>query len=157
TAFTYWYNPHGIYFDVMNNHIIQPAAAGLGVTPVPFSATIQEAQLLNDYGKVVYFKVEFGLNTSTFLETVYVLALEADDRSDPSWDPISIGVDSFGGDMYYNQASFEIVTDPTSLGGAIERSGNPISSILSPTTSFTIDTYYDAPLSPAVIWLYIHK
>ena len=155
TAWTYTYNPHTIFFDVMNNGVIQPSAmvGGLAVPATP--ATFQEALLLNDYGKVMYYKVEFGPNATpnVFTETVYVLALEVDDVYTPDWDDLSI-TDTFGGNLYRSTTgSEEIVVDLNSLGATIERSGQRIS--LPPPFDRTITTWYDGPVTGGFVWLWI--
>ncbi len=155
TAWTYTYNPHTIFFDVMNNGVIQPSAmvGGLAVPATP--ATFQEALLLNDYGKVMYYKVEFGFTTNpnVFTETVYVLALEVDDVYTPDWDDLSI-TDTFGGNLYRSTTgSEEIVVDLNSLGATIERSGQFFN--IPPYGYRTITTWYDGPVTGGFVWLWI--
>lgn len=157
TAWTYTYNWHSIFFDVMNNHVVQPSAHVAPLTPpLPAAATFQEALLLNDYGKVMYYKVEFGFatNPNLFTQSVYVLALEVDNVNTTDWDDLSI-TDTFGGDLYYSTTgSREIVVDPNSLLGVIERSGQPIAGI-PPYGSPTITTWYTGPGTGHFVWLWI--
>jgi len=159
TAWTYTYNWHSIFFDVMNNGVIQPSAmvGGLMIPATP--ATFQEAQLLNRYGKVMYYKVEFGFNATPnlFTETVYVLALEVDDLTTPDWSSLSITDTPFGGDLYYSTTgSEEIVVDRSSSGllnnPQFYQSGETFTISLG---SFTITTWYDGPGTGSFVWLWI--
>lgn len=156
TAWTYKYNPYTIFFDVMNNHVVQPSAhAGPLTPPLPAAATFQEALLLNDYGKVMYYKVEFGFTTNpnVFTETVYVLALEVDDVYTPDWDDLSI-TDTFGGNLYRSTTgSEEIVVDLNSLGATVRRSGETV--FTPPYGDRTITTWYDGPGTGSFVWLWI--
>ena len=58
----YNYNLYAIGFDVVNNDIVQPTSILLGttITPAPPVATPSEEMLLQQYGKVFYYKVEYG-------------------------------------------------------------------------------------------------
>src|SRR5690554_247671 len=156
TAWTYTYNPYTIFFDVMNNHVVQPSAhAGPLTPPLPAAATFQEAQLLNQYGKVMYYKVEFGFNANAnvFTETVYVLALEVDNVNTSDWSNLSI-TDTFGGDLFYSTTgSEEIVVDRGSLIGVIRRSGQTV--FTPPYGDRTITTWYDGPGTGSFVWLWI--
>lgn len=176
TADVFPFNPHGIYYDVINNHLVQPQSVSdlAGVTvPVAASATIHEAMLLNYFGKVMYYKVEFGDSPTNYLHTFYVLSLEPESFADPSWDPTSIGIDDFGGEMYYNTSSQEIVVDPDGVfsnidfkktngyTGTIGGNANIAPLIgggsLEPNQAI-IRAFYGQPVpSPDFVWLYIEE
>lgn len=127
-------NLYGIGFDIVNNNIIQPAAhIGTTLTPAPPAGTPAEEDLLKQYGKVFYYKVEYGRDAYNFDpdDTYYVFALEAEPESNLSewagiFDPSSSsGVledTPFGGRLYYsvggsNPVSNEIVIEKSSLIG----------------------------------------
>lgn len=119
-ADVFGYNPEGIFFDLQNNHVIQPLAlaAGTTVTPPTGSATNAETNLLAQYGKVMYYKIEFSPNAdvTNFIERRYVLALEATAAEDLSaWNTMSITDTPFGGDLYYAVGTGEIIVDAPSL------------------------------------------
>lgn len=119
-ADVFGYNPEGIFFDLQNNHIVQPLAlaAGTTVTPPTGSATNAETNLLAQYGKVMYYKIEFSPNAdvTNFIETRYVLALQATVSDFPSaWATMSITDTPFGGDLYYHTTTNEIIVDAPSL------------------------------------------
>ena len=135
----YNYNLYAIGFDVVNNSIIQPAAhIGATITPPPPAATPSEEMLLQHYGKVFYYKVEYGLDPYTFNDDVYyTLALEADTETDiGEWDIVpeflintSILKDRpFDADLKYHLVSREIVVDKR-----IFSDNNPSSHILHDT------------------------
>src|SRR5690606_6464006 len=88
------------------------------ITPAPPQATALEVNLLKDYGKVMYYKVEFSRGKNNYTDTVYVLALE-DKGSEALSYPLSV-TDAFGNDLYYHSVnsnnSMEIVVDPQQLG-----------------------------------------
>jgi len=114
SVYQYPYNPEPIHFDLVNNNMVKPAALGLPpITPAPPTATPQEVQLLKDYGKVMYYKVEFGSSPTVFTDTFYILALE--DKT-----PFALGnslslTDTFGGDLFWHSGYREIIVDPTTL------------------------------------------
>lgn len=158
TAWTYTYNPYTIFFDVMNNHVVQPSAhAGPLTPPLPAAATFQEAQLLNQYGKVMYYKVEFGFNATpnVFTETVYVLALEVDDVNTPDWSNLSI-TDTFGGDLFYSTTgSEEIVVDLSSVTMPQFRRSGEFFNLPPYGNNRRITTWYDGPGTGGFVWLWI--
>src|SRR5690606_7432018 len=89
SVYQYPFNWQPVYFDLVNNEKVQPVSVGNpDITPAPPQATAQEVQLLKDYGKVFYYKVEYGLDPYTFNDDVYyTLALEADTETDiGEWD-----------------------------------------------------------------------
>src|SRR5690606_4370014 len=132
SVYQYPFNWQPVYFDLVNNQKVQPVSVGdPDITPAPPQATAQEVQLLKDYGKVMYYKVEFGLGKNNYTDTVYVLALE-DESGDAL--PYSLSItDTFDNDLYFHNGagSMEIVLDPQQLGatGAFNfvRSEAPIS------------------------------
>lgn len=133
SVYQYPFNWQPVYFDLVNNQRVQPVSVGdPDISPAPPVATPQEVQLLKDYGKVMYYKVEFGLGKNNYSDTVYVLALE--DESGFAL-PYSLSVtDTFGNDLYYHENpsnnSMEIVVDPQQLlassGFNFVRSGEEI-------------------------------
>src|SRR5690554_2204308 len=131
-ATTWTFNPHGIFFDVQNNNVILPTTVtplpGVVVPPVP-SATTPEAALLRDYGKIMYYKIEFGHDPVIFTETVYAICLQVTNFSDPSWDVTTlIATDFLGGELYHNIVSREIVVDAPQLystNSNVQRPGMP--------------------------------
>ncbi|HLW63455.1 MAG TPA: hypothetical protein VKY33_08650 [Flavobacterium sp.] len=145
----------------MNNDVIQPAAVvgGLAVPATP--ATFQEALLLNDYGKVIYYKVEFGPNSTPnlFTDTVYVLALEVDDVNTTEWNDLTITDTPFGGELYHSTTgSHEIVVNSGSPGllnnPQFYQSGEKIT-LPSSGEEVTITTWYDGPGIGNFVWLWI--
>nr|WP_298004093.1 hypothetical protein [uncultured Flavobacterium sp.] len=111
-------NIYGLRFDVINNSTVQPASVltGAAVVPAPPVATIDEEHLLTDYGKVFYYKIEYGTDPYTFYDDVYyALALEAKETDDIMiWPEIfdttsSLLYDSFSNKVRYNDASKEVV------------------------------------------------
>lgn len=77
--------------------------------------------LLQKYGKVFYYKVEYGTDPFNFNPDVYyVLALEAD-MGDSEWASLSLSDFPFGADLHYNSGSSlvsstkEIIVDPESF------------------------------------------
>lgn len=129
-------NLYGIGFDIVNNDIIQPAAhIGATLTPPPPAGTLAEEDLLKQYGKVFYYKVEYGPDEFSFApdDTYYVFALEADPQNDApgEWDVIPdpsstsgfLEDTPFGGRLYYHiggvsgPATNEIVVDKTQVIG----------------------------------------
>lgn len=132
SVYQYPFNWQPVYFDLVNNEKVQPVSVGdPDITPAPPQATAQEVQLLKDYGKVMYYKVEFGWGKNNYTDTVYVLALE-DKSGDALSDPLSI-TDTFDNDLYFHNGagSMEIVVDPLLLGATgtfnFVRSEAPIS------------------------------
>ncbi|WCM41477.1 hypothetical protein MG290_11015 [Flavobacterium sp. CBA20B-1] len=114
SVYQYPYNPEPIFFDLVNNNMVKPAALGLPpITPPSASATPQEVQLLKDFGKVMYYKIEFGSNPTVFTDTFYVLGLQ-DDSGDAIQNSLSV-TDTFGGDLYWHISSREIIVDPTTV------------------------------------------
>lgn len=161
SAWTYTYNPHTIFFDVMNNDVVQPAAmvGGLAVPATP--ATFQEALLLNDYGKVMYYKVEFGHSSTpnVYTETKYVLALEVDDLNNGEWDNTFL-TDTFGGELHFNILSQELVVDLESIPAAnLQKSGHPFDLPTIPSYPYDVEikTWYDGPYFTDFVWLWINK
>src|SRR5690606_27186211 len=112
-------NIYGLRFDVINNSTVQPASVltGAAVVPAPPVATIDEEHLLTDYGKVFYYKIEYGTDPYNFYpdDVYYVLALEAKDTYDLNeWPEIFDAAasklhDSFNSGMHYHNASQEVV------------------------------------------------
>lgn len=113
-------NIYGLRFDIVNNSTVQPASVltGATVVPAPQAGTIDEEHLLTDYGKVFYYKIEYGTDPYTFYDAdvYYVLALEAKKTDDPViWPEIfdtassSLLLDSFSNRLRYNDASKEVV------------------------------------------------
>lgn len=113
-------NVYGLRFDIVNNSTVQPASVltGATVVPAPQAGTIDEEHLLTDYGKVFYYKIEYGTDPYTFYDAdvYYVLALEAKKTDDPViWPEIfdtassSLLLDSFSNRLRYNDASKEVV------------------------------------------------
>ena len=144
SVYQYPFNSQPIYFDLVNNNMVQPTVLGLPpITPPPPAATPQEVALLKDYGKVMYYKIEFSRDPANYTDTRYILALK-DDGSDALINPLSI-TDTFGGDLFYHTTfpSREIIVNPTSLSGNPEftTSGAPITT---PLGSFTATTAYTA-------------
>lgn len=113
------FNNYAINFNVINNNIVQPAAfVNQSVPATP--GTIAEANLLREYGKVMYYKVEYHsgplFNSNTGFAH-YVLAHEAD-MGDPEWTSIGVSDMPFGAPLYYHSGngstvspSYEIVAD----------------------------------------------
>lgn len=141
----YNFNLESIRFDVMNNDIVQPITyLGYPLATPPTAGTQLEQDLLQYFGKVMYYKVEFGSDPYTFTEEYFVLALEAEVSLDPAeWDNIGI-TDSFGLQLYAHNGpggSRELVVDAESVSSAgFQRSGR---SFL--TTNYgwrTIETMY---------------
>lgn len=151
SVYQYPFNPEPIYFDLVNNSMVKPAALGLPpITPAPPTATPQEVQLLKDYGKVMYYKVEFGPSPTVFTDTFYVLALE-DNGGMALLNSLSI-TDTFGGDLFWHSGFREIIVDPTTLAA------NPdfvASGGIMPTTmgTFTAKTFF----ADGFVRLYINQ
>jgi len=106
-------NLYGIGFDIVNNDIIQPAAhIGATLTPPPPAGTLAEEDLLKQYGKVFYYKVEYGPDEFSFApdDTYYVFALEADPQNDApgEWGDVfdfignPLSDTPFNGGLYYH-------------------------------------------------------
>lgn len=109
----YNYNLQTIQFDVLNNDMVQPVTAlGYTISPAPAAATPHEEDLLAQYGKVMYYKLEFGTDPFNFTDEFYVSALEWDSSKVDmlEWSPVGTA-DEFGNDLYYNKNSYEIVYD----------------------------------------------
>src|SRR5690554_2766650 len=159
STWNYTFNPYTIYFDVMNNSVIQPAAVVGGVAVLAISATFQEAILLNDYGKVMYFKVEFGSSATPniYTDTFYVLALEVEDVQTPDWDNTFLTDTPFGGDLYYSTTgSQELVVDRNSVTiQGFYKSGDEIL-LSSFGEDVKITTWYDGPGTGNFVWLWIN-
>lgn len=129
SVYQYPFNWQPVYFDLVNNQRVQPISVGdPDISPAPPVATPQEVQLLKDYGKVMYYKVEFGMGKNNYTDTVYVLALE--DNGPDSITITPIITDTFGGDLRLHGTSMEIVVDPQQLsatgGFNFVRSGEAI-------------------------------
>jgi len=161
STWNYTFNPYTIYFDVMNNSVIQPAAV-LGSMAAPATpATFQEAISLNDYGKVVYFKVEFGSSATPniYTDTFYVLALEVEDVQTSDWDNTFLTDTPFGGALYYsNTGSQELVVDRNSVtiqGFSILEENLDIS-LLDPVDPVKITIWYDGLGIGNFVWLWIN-
>ena len=74
---------------------------------------------LSQYGKVMYYKIEFGWDAYNFYDNkYYALALEADPSLDPSeWTSLGVA-DSFNGNLYHHSGGIvthEIVVDAPDL------------------------------------------
>jgi len=117
----YNFNLQTVKLDIINNNLVQPVTTlGYGITPAPPAGTNAESQLLTQYGKVMYYKIEFGWDAYNFNpdDTYYALALEADPTADPGeWTNLSV-TDSFNGDLYYHSGGAvtqEIVVDAPNL------------------------------------------
>lgn len=124
-------NLYGIGFDIVNNDIIQPAAhIGATLTPPPPGGTLAEEDLLKQYGKVFYYKVEYGPDEFSFApdDTYYVFALEADPKNDApgEWGEVFDFIGNhltdtpFNGPLYYHiggTATNEIVVDKSKVIG----------------------------------------
>lgn len=114
---TFSWNPEHIFFDLENNHLVQPQSlvSGVGATVTPTaSATPQEVALLSQFGKVFYYKIELGLaEPNTFYETLYISAYEISnvDRSSFNFSSIGYQDQPFMGDLYFHSLSNEIVVD----------------------------------------------
>lgn len=101
--------------------MVQPLTTlGYGITPAPPAGTNAESQLLTQYGKVMYYKVEYGWDAYNFIpdDTYYALALEADPLADVGeWTNLSVA-DNFNGALYYHSGGTgtnEIVVDAPNL------------------------------------------
>jgi len=115
----YNYNLQSVKFDIMNNNLVQPVThLGYPLTTPPPAGTNAETQLLAQYGKVFYYKIEFGSDFYNFTETYYAFGLDAfpiDDSTE--WTNLGL-TDSFNGALYYhsngtngNPTTYEIVVD----------------------------------------------
>ena len=111
------YNLFGIGFDILNNSVVQPQSLlGYSITPAPQAGTIDEEILLSQYGKVFYYKVEFGTDPYNFDPDFYYVTLLQADKNMPEWSAMGLP-DAFNADLYYNNTSFggagtyEIVID----------------------------------------------
>ncbi|SRR5690554_1243623 len=143
----------------MNNSVIQPAAVVGGVAVPATPATFQEAILLNDYGKVMYFKVEFGSSATPniYTDTFYVLALEVEDVQTPDWDNTFLTDTPFGGALYYsNTGSQELVVDLSSLPNDLFKGSGDEILLSSFGEDVTITTWYDGPGIGNFVWLWIN-
>ena len=155
SVYQYPFNWQPVYFDLVNNQRVQPVSVGdPDISPAPPVATPQEVQLLKDYGKVMYYKVEFGWGKNNYTDTVYVLALE--DESDIATYKMNMSVtDTFGNDLYFhnnpsssptNSPSMEIVVEPQQLsatgGFNFVRSGEEIPVSFSADRPLRIVTSY---------------
>jgi len=135
------FNLQVVDFNIINNDLVQPVAhLGYAITPAPPAGTNAEEILLAQYGKVFYYKIEFGTSTTNFTETYYALALEAVPGDDPGeWTDLNTQ-DSFMGDLYYHSngspTTYEIVVDERRLPEAIPRSGQDITSPVYGTRMF---------------------
>lgn len=158
-ATTWTFNPHGIFFDVQNNNVILPTTVtplpGVVVPPVP-SATTPEAALLRDYGKIMYYKIEFGHNPVMYTTTRYAICLEVMDFTHSSWNTTVIATDFLGGELFHNTGSSEIVVNAPQLYSTnfnVQRQH-----ILLPVPGgfpdINIQTYFDTPNE---IWLSISQ
>lgn len=114
-------NIYGVLFDIVNNHVVQPTTilGGTTISPAPSPGTSQEEALLKDYGKVFYYKIEYGTDPYTFYDDVYyVLALEANDTYDTNeWTEILATSaahlnDTFNAHMYFHNITNEVVVNP---------------------------------------------
>src|SRR5690554_3340301 len=135
------FNLQAIDFNIINNDLVQPVAhLGYTIAPAPPAGTNAEEILLAQYGKVSYYKIEFGTSTTNFTETHYALALEAVPGDDPGECTDLNTQDSFGGDLYYHSngspTTYEIVVDEKHLPAEIKRYGQNIYSPLYGTRSF---------------------
>ena len=72
----------------MNNNLVQPVThLGYPLTTPPPAGTNAETQLLAQYGKVFYYKIEFGSDFYNFTETYYAFGLDAFPEEDiTEWD-----------------------------------------------------------------------
>ena len=125
----YNFNLQTVKLDIINNNLVQPVTTlGYGITPAPPAGTNAESQLLTQYGKVMYYKIEFGRDAYNFNDDVYyALALEVNPNADPGeWTQLfDLKVaalppllDSFNGELYYHSggnATNEIVVDAPKL------------------------------------------
>src|SRR5690554_1744898 len=120
------FNLQVVDFNIINNDLVQPVAhLGYAITPAPPAGTNAEEILLAQYGKVFYYKIEFGTSTTNFTETYYALALEAVPDNDPGewtqlFDPSAQPLlDSFKGELHYHSngspTTYEIVVDAKSV------------------------------------------
>jgi hypothetical protein len=121
----YNYNLYAINFNVRHNQVIQPTAhlGGATITPAPPIATTAEEFLLGRYGKVFYYKIEYGIRPDLYYnEAFYTLALEADITTHTtlwhSLPKVGSGIlkdTPFNSDLYYynngGTGSKEIVVD----------------------------------------------
>lgn len=127
------YNLYATRFNILNNSTVQPGPI-LGYplsTPAPVG-TAAEQSFLRQYGKVFYYKVEFGDGTGngefTVADTYYVLALEADISNDfAEWQDLNISDTPFNGKLHYHKgitglsypavgaSSREIIVEPVSV------------------------------------------
>jgi len=137
----YNYNLGATSFDIQNNDIVQPSLAyGYSITPPPATGTPQEESLLSEYGKVMYYKIQYSNSPYVFDddEYYYALSLEANPVSDPGeWntinDPLtfSTATDILGGELYFHNGpsqTKEIVVDPhTITDSRIRFSNSPFS------------------------------
>lgn len=119
----YNYNLQTVKLDIIKNNLVQPLTTlGYGITPAPPAGTNAESQLLTQYGKVMYYKIEFGRDAYNFYDDVYyALVSEVDPINNDPGEWTSLGVpDSFNGDLYYHSGGTvtnEIVVDVTSVVG----------------------------------------
>jgi len=119
-----FYNLYGIGFNIVNNNVVQPVSLlGYPSPSAPPAGTIDEERLLRKFGKVFYYKVEFGNDPYNFdPEFYYIPLLEAEvDR--PEWSAMGL-TDAFNTSLYYNNigisggaGTYEIVVDPIMFQG----------------------------------------
>ena len=127
------YNLFGIGFNILNNSIVQPQAVlGYPINPVPPAGTPFEEALLRQFGKVFYYKVEFGNNPYNFDPQFYYIPLLEAEVPGPEWSAIGFQ-DTFNTDLYYNSTgigggagTYEIVVDP-----AVFQSNNNLQNVRS--------------------------
>lgn len=135
-VYQYSYNPDPIYFDLVNNQQVRPNSLGVAdITPPPPSATPQEVDLLKDYGKVMYYKIEFGRDPHTYNDVFYALALE-DNSNQSNWGSMGL-TDTFGGDLHWHNGYREIVIDVNSP--ILNANAAFVKSTIPFTSSFGVD------------------
>ncbi|WCM41479.1 hypothetical protein MG290_11025 [Flavobacterium sp. CBA20B-1] len=117
------YNLNSIGFDIINNDIVQPMQLGYPLPAPPPAGTSAEERLLREYGKVFYYKVEFGTDMYNFdPDAYYVLALENNSIND-DWSLMGLSDVPFGSDLLYHDSpsgvsTKEIVVNPDTFTGS---------------------------------------
>nr|WP_298002776.1 hypothetical protein [uncultured Flavobacterium sp.] len=156
------YNPEGVFFDLIDNHFVQPQVLvpGDAVTPAS-SATPQERDLLAQFGKVFYYKIEIGDGPSSYYDTVYISAFEIDQLLlTPANNFFNIGYTDqpFGGDLYFHTGSNEIVVDmPTTLPSGLNMHLNyPSSQVYVDSTGrdWYFDSHFNGRISGLSLYIY---
>lgn len=120
----YNFNLQSVNLNIVNNAMVQPLPfLGYPITPAPSTGTSFEEDLLAQYGKVFYYKIEFGRDHYNFDETFYipVLAAKPSVEDVTEWTNLSMS-DNFGNNLYYHSnglpTTYELVVDADALNSS---------------------------------------